>query len=138
VFVGLDVSAASKVMTELQREAVQQGMIVIFTTRQPSIMIRERFNQMMLLSKGRPAFVGATNSVSDHFASIGYPCPLAWTPPEYYLALLCPRVSDKMTIEKLLSHWQESGVSALEADIIESLKSTDDGAEFVGEPQLSI
>jgi hypothetical protein len=103
----LDAAAASKILTEIKRVAVEQRLIVVFTTSQPSTKLYDGFDQLMILTQGRQAFVGDRKLAPSYFGDIGYPCPENDNATEYFLSLVSLDLSNDETIEILLNSWEQ-------------------------------
>ena len=102
---GLDAASASHIMREITRVAEEEHIIVICTIHQPSTKVYNGFDQIMLLSKGREAFVGNANAASAYFDSIGYILPPATNPAEHLLDLVNADFSSSEEVDKMLDKW---------------------------------
>ena len=102
---GLDAASASHIMREITRVAEEEHIIVICTIHQPSTKVYNGFDQVMLLSKGREAFVGNANAASTYFESIGYILPPATNPAEHLLDLVNADFSSSEEVDKMLDTW---------------------------------
>ena len=69
-------------MQEIVRVAKEERLIIICTIHQPSTKVFNGFDQLMILSKGRSAFVGNVEDAVPYFAELGHPCPTAMNPAE--------------------------------------------------------
>ena len=79
---GLDAAAASNIMQEIVRVAKEERLIIICTIHQPSTKVYNSFDQLMILSRGRTAFVGNVDDAVPYFSSIGHECPANMNPAE--------------------------------------------------------
>lgn len=104
---GLDAASAAAIMGEITRVAKEEGIIMLCTIHQPSSKVYNGFDQVMILSKGRLAFVGNASAASDHFDSIGYPLPPATNPAEHFLDLVNADFSSSREVDAMLNKWDE-------------------------------
>lgn len=79
---GLDAAASTNIMQEIVRVAKEERLIIICTIHQPSTRVFNSFDQLMILSRGRAAFVGNMEDAVPYFSDIGYTCPPAMNPAE--------------------------------------------------------
>eukprot|EP01100_Stratorugosa_tubuloviscum_P001014 TRINITY_DN1227_c0_g1_i1.p1 TRINITY_DN1227_c0_g1~~TRINITY_DN1227_c0_g1_i1.p1 ORF type:complete len:632 (+),score=321.26 TRINITY_DN1227_c0_g1_i1:706-2601(+) len=84
---GLDASTALDLIIMLQRVA-QSGRTVITTLHQPSSAMFDKFDQMLILSDGRIAYMGSPNQMVSHFSSLGYVCPENYNAADFALELV--------------------------------------------------
>lgn len=61
----------------------------------------------MIMSRGREAFSGDVQDAIPYFESIGYPCPVATNPAEYFLDLVNSDFSDEAAVTNILDTWEE-------------------------------
>jgi len=61
---------------------------VILTIHQPSTLIWEMLDNIILLSKGRIIYHGPRESMETFFASTGHPTPKDWNPSEHYVTVV--------------------------------------------------
>lgn len=99
---GLDSVTATSVVTLLQ-EAARRGRTVIFTIHQPTADAVAHFDDLMLMAQGKVVFHGPMSHAVEYFRSIGYSCPVDYTPTDYFMVLL----QDKEISEKLIGAWSE-------------------------------
>lgn len=66
----------------------------------------------MIMSRGREAFSGDVKDAIAYFESIGYPCPPATNPAEFFLDLVNSDFSDEAEITRMLDTWEEKRPSA--------------------------
>ena len=99
---GLDAASASHIMREITRVAEEEHIIVICTIHQPSTKVYNGFDQIMLLSKGREAFVGNANAASAYFDSIGHILPPTTNPAEHLLDVVNADFSSSEEVDKML------------------------------------
>ena len=94
-------------MQEIVRVAKEERIIILCTIHQPSTKVYNGFDELMLLSRGRLAFAGDVNNAVPHFESIGYPCPPATNPAEFFLDLVNSDFSDEAAVTNILDTWEE-------------------------------
>lgn len=85
---GLDSSAAFSMVEYIVQVAEKTGVVVIMTIHQPSSMIFNMLQDLLLLEGGRTAFTGDSNHARSYFADLGFPCPEGYNPADYYLELI--------------------------------------------------
>ncbi|XP_054159477.1 protein white-like [Oppia nitens] len=84
---GLDSFMALSVM-EVLRDMAASGRTVICTIHQPSSEVFSVFNQLLLLSNGRVAFLGKSDKAIEFFSSLGLQCPNNYNPSDFYIKQL--------------------------------------------------
>jgi hypothetical protein len=94
-------------MKEIVRVAKDEKLIIICTIHQPSTKVYNGFDQVMILSKGREAFSGDKDDAILYFESIGFKCPLATNPAEFFLDLVSSDFSDETSVQRLLDTYEE-------------------------------
>lgn len=81
---GLDAYNAYNVVECLVSLARTYKRTVIFTIHQPRSNIYALFDKLVLLAKGKMIYSGpAQQAALDHFASIGFTCPLGFNMADY-------------------------------------------------------
>jgi hypothetical protein len=94
-------------MSEIVRVAKEERIIILCTIHQPSTKVYNSFDQVMIMSRGREAFGGEKEDAIPYFESIGYPCPPATNPAEFFLDLVNSDFSDEAVITRMLDTWEE-------------------------------
>ncbi|KAH9524966.1 hypothetical protein Btru_028363, partial [Bulinus truncatus] len=84
---GLDSFMAQSIVATLQNMA-SKGRVVLCTIHQPSSELFAMFDQILLLSEGRTAFMGTQQAAMEFFQRHGYPCPLKYNPSDHYILTL--------------------------------------------------
>jgi len=87
---GLDTITAFRICKAL-RKLADMGKIVICTIHQPTAEAFFLFDKLVLLSKGRLMYQGATKDSVGYFSSIGYKCPEFLNPIEYFMKIIQPQ-----------------------------------------------
>ena len=93
-------------MKTLKHLAIKKNIIIICTIHQPSRVIYDLFDKMLILSQGRVAFCGTHNEAKLHFKSIGYTFPISTNPSEYMLELVNSDFTDKSKVNTILNKWE--------------------------------
>ena len=75
-------------MVLLNRLAKEMGLLVVASVHQPASEIFWSFDQLLLLSEGRTAFMGSAKDSLDHFARLGHPAPTHTNPADHLLKLV--------------------------------------------------
>lgn len=97
-------------MQEIVRVAKEENIIIMCTIHKPSIKVYQGFDQLMIMSRGRTAFAGDVKDAVPYFDSIGFPCPPATNPAEFYLDLVNSDFSDESVVGSILDDWEEKRV----------------------------
>jgi ABC-type multidrug transport system ATPase subunit len=104
---GLDAAAAANIMQEIVRVAKEERIIIVCTIHQPSTKVYNGFDQLMIMSRGREAFAGDVKDIIPYFDSVGYSCPPATNPAEFFLDLVNSDFSDEKAVTSILDTWEE-------------------------------
>jgi ABC-type multidrug transport system ATPase subunit len=102
---GLDAAAASNIMQEIDRVAKDEKLVIVCTIHQPSTKVYNGFDQVMILSRGREAFMGDVGDAAPYFESIGHPMPENTNPAEHFLDLVNSDFSGEEDVTKILDQW---------------------------------
>lgn len=105
---GLDSATAFYVMTELKRIAKTTGMSMIITVHQPSELVFEMADTLLLISGGQTCYFGPANKASEHFTSLGMEPPPRSSEIEWMLDLVNKDFGDHETVDKCIETWQSS------------------------------
>ncbi len=94
---GLDSSAAYMVVKYIAHVAKFTDTIVILTIHQPSKIVFELLEDMILLENGRLGYFGTRVDAQDYFKSLGVNCPHRANPADIYADLVHgnPPLEDK-------------------------------------------
>lgn len=84
---GLDSWSAQQLVGTLQKLA-NHGTAIICTIHQPSSQLFAMFDQVMLLSEGRVAFMGTPIDAVKFFHKNGYDCPAEYNPADFMIGVL--------------------------------------------------
>ncbi|KAF5852669.1 hypothetical protein GGP41_008088 [Bipolaris sorokiniana] len=81
---GLDSTSAFQVIKTLQTLA-RKGRTIIVTIHQPRSEIWDLFDNVILLSRGKPAYAGSAKECLPYFAKLGHEMPPFTNPAEYLI-----------------------------------------------------
>lgn len=81
---GLDSTSAFQVVKTLQNLA-RQGRTIIVTIHQPRSEIWSLFDNVILLTRGSPAYAGSAENCLDYFAKLGHEMPPFTNPAEHLI-----------------------------------------------------
>ena len=86
---GVDSSGAFAIVSYLTQLAIKTDIAVIMTIHQPSEMVFELLEDLLILENGgRVAYFGERNGCQKYFSSIGFSCPDDMNPADLYLDLV--------------------------------------------------
>lgn len=102
---GLDAASATAIMHEITRVARQERLVILCTIHQPSTKVYNDFDQVMILSKGRIAYVGEAHAASMYFDSIGHTLPPNTNPAEHFLDIVNADFSSNDDVDRILDEW---------------------------------
>ena len=105
---GLDAAAAVGVMDCIRELAKSSNLVVICTIHQPSTVVYNSFDQVMLLAGGAVAFRGTADEAVPYFASIGHAMPNHSNPAEFMLNLVNDEFSDPKQVAAVMGHWAKN------------------------------
>ena len=106
---GLDAASAAKTMLFMKQLAKRDNLIIITTIHQPSTAVFNGFDQVMILSQGREAYVGDATKSVEWFASQGHPIPANTNPADHCLDLVNADFTPQEGVKRLLDAWEENG-----------------------------
>lgn len=115
---GLDSNTAETVVDSLLKIA-NKGKIVACTIHQPNSDITSKFDDFILLSRGRLVYAGPWSESVRFFSEAGFECPLYTNPSDFFLKM----TFDEENEERLVSFFQSSVWSAAQQ------KGQEDGEE---------
>ncbi|XP_063236425.1 protein scarlet isoform X2 [Bacillus rossius redtenbacheri] len=84
---GLD-SQSAQTLIRMMHVVAGQGRTVLCTIHQPSSEIFSMFSQLMLVADGRIAFFGDSKSALQFFSRLGFECPPATNPADFFIRTL--------------------------------------------------
>jgi len=112
---GLDATSASQVVKTLQTLA-RKGRTIIVTLHTPRSEIWDMFDNVILLTRGRPAYAGSAKHCLSHFAKLGYDMPPFTNPAEYLIDLVSvdnrsdeAERATKERVDHIVAAWENHG-----------------------------
>ncbi|RZF46585.1 hypothetical protein LSTR_LSTR002917 [Laodelphax striatellus] len=126
---GLDSSSALAVVRALRAMAMERRRTVLISIHQPGSHLVELFHSVLLLSRGRIAFMGSTDEALQFYKLNGYECPSSYNPADFFIKQLLAgsrTASENETdAEKLCSSYLESDrFKQVEAKIESEMKKS--------------
>ena len=85
---GLDSTAAFSIVKYLVQVAKATKVAVLLTIHQPSAMVFNMLDDLLLLADGKTVYNGPIDSSSAYFTSVGHTNPEGINPADYYLDLV--------------------------------------------------
>jgi ABC-type multidrug transport system ATPase subunit len=110
---GLDAASSFHVMKFIKALTKERGICTICTIHQPSSPIYMDFDNVMLLSQGRCAFLGTPERSITYFDEKGYNMPKFSNPAEYLLDCINNDFTDAADVTKILNLWSASEATEL-------------------------
>jgi hypothetical protein len=89
---------------------------VILTIHQPNSRLLELFDHILLLDKGSNTFFGTLQQANNYFNGIGFPCPSATTPTDFFL-----KISDSNFKYTVGTNFKHSFGSSEEASLLHEM-----------------
>lgn len=102
---GLDSATAYHVMSDLKRIAQSTAMAMIVTVHQPSQLIFEMADNLLLLSKGQTVYFGPAHAAVDHFVSLGFSPTPRVSDIEWMLDLVNHDFGQHEAVERCIRAW---------------------------------
>jgi len=102
---GLDAAAAVGVMKAIRDLAVSANVAVVCTIHQPSALIYNSFDCVMVLADGRVSYRGSAESAEAYFASVGHACPEDVTVAEFMLNCVNREFSSPAQVDAINGAW---------------------------------
>lgn len=115
---GLDSATAYKIMGELKRIAKVTGMGMIITVHQPSALVFDMADTLLLISEGNTCYFGGARRAGEHFRSLGFIQPPKTSEIEWMLDLINKDFGDVEKVDKCITKWRTSlAADELEQDL---------------------
>lgn len=105
---GLDSATAFNVMSELKRIAKTTGTSMIITVHQPSELVFEMADTLLLITEGRTCYFGAAHDAVSHFKDLGFSPPPRASDIEWMLDLINKDFGNVDTVDKCIMEWPSS------------------------------
>ena len=77
-------SFTATTVIETLRELAEDGRTIVSTIHQPNSQIFHKFDQLILLAKGRIVYNGPVADATTYFEDLGYPCPEFTNPADFF------------------------------------------------------
>ncbi|KAF2012294.1 ABC transporter-like protein [Aaosphaeria arxii CBS 175.79] len=110
---GLDSTSAFQVVKTLQSLA-RKGRTIIVTIHQPRSEIWSLFDNIVLLTKGSPAYAGSAKDCLPYFAGLGYELPPFVNPAEFIIDIVSvdnrsteAETAAQARVDQIKSAWRE-------------------------------
>ncbi|CAN8065787.1 unnamed protein product [Agarophyton chilense] len=123
---GLDSATAYHVMSQLRRIAKTIGMSMIITVHQPSELVFEMADTLLLISGGSTCYFGPAHNAAGYFSSLGFSKPDNTSDIEWMLDLVNKDFGHLETVEKCIESWPKSQPAA---DLQQELKELEEASE---------
>ncbi|KAF2363214.1 ABC-2 type transporter [Trinorchestia longiramus] len=98
---GLDAHAAHALISRLKSLAVGEGRSVLLSLHQPSSRVFHMLDTVLLLTAGRPAYMGPSRDVAPYLAKLGLPLQPNYNPADYLLEVATDHS------DRLVRHYEE-------------------------------
>lgn len=82
---GLDSATALALIEQLKKLNATHGCTVVCTIHQPQAKIYSLFDNLILMTHGKIAYIGAADKAITHFAKLGYECPPGTNPADFLI-----------------------------------------------------
>jgi len=82
---GLDSYNSQAVMELLNNLAIKRQMTIVASIHQPRSTIFDLFDKLMILQRGKTAFFGDASAAQSYFEKQGYPLPMGFNPPDFFI-----------------------------------------------------
>lgn len=110
---GLDSASASTIMQHLKNLAKNHNMIIVASIHQPSTHVFYSFDKLLLLSRGRTAYIGPADDAMSFFTEI-LPEPVKMmNPADWLLEMINADFTEESKVDAVLGYWQESDLARL-------------------------
>lgn len=122
---GLDSYAAYTLVVAL-KELAAAGVLVVCSVHQPSSEIFDLFEEAIFLHDGQAAYHGPVKQLSEHFASVGYPCKASFNPADHVMFLLQKESTE--SVDAVKQKWADSALQAAITQDIEQARNRSAGS----------
>jgi len=103
---GLDAASAAGITLLLRDIAKQSGAGIVCTIHQPSTTVFNRFDQVMVLTKGRVAYLGVASDLTSYLTYLNISIPLDANTADVMLDLVNADFTDSATVEAMIETWE--------------------------------
>lgn len=131
---GLDSATAFNVMGELKRIAKTTGTALAITVHQPSELVFEMADTLLLVSEGHTCYFGPAHEAAEHFRSLGFVQPPRASEIEWMLDLINKDFGHVERVDKCIAAWPESVPAATLQENLKRLDvpENDEGVKEMG------
>ncbi len=119
---GLDSAAAFSIMASLRRVAKATNTNLIVTIHQPSQLLFELGDNLLLLSGGKQVYFGPIAVVESHFNMLGFDCPKRTSIAEWLLNLVNQDFGSIGVVERCIFGWKGSMAEQALTKILEDMQ----------------
>lgn len=109
---GLDAASAHNVMNELRRVAKMTSMSMILTVHQPSELVFEMADTLLLIADGKTCYFGKASEAVSHFQSLGFERPPRSSDIEWMLDLINRDFGRHDVVDKCIESWPGSSAAS--------------------------
>ena len=106
---GLDSASASSIMKFITQVTKEHNLISLTTIHQPSTAVYNSFDKVMILSKGRVAYMGNSGpEATKYFSGLGHQISNNMNPAEFMVDLVNADFNDEAVVENILTSWSKT------------------------------
>eukprot|EP00301_Raphidiophrys_heterophryoidea_P026642 c9245_g1_i2.p1 GENE.c9245_g1_i2~~c9245_g1_i2.p1 ORF type:complete len:716 (-),score=147.61 c9245_g1_i2:1752-3899(-) len=110
---GLDSSSSEDIIASLKQISARLGWTTVMVIHQPRFSIFELFDQVLFLGVGgRTVFLGSPTSATGYFLRLGFACPLAENPADFFMDVIAGKVERKKPSNSTTSQDDETDADA--------------------------
>lgn len=117
---GLDSATAHNVMLELRRIAKTTSTAMIITVHQPSELVFEMADTLLLISEGNTCYFGDSKEAANHFRMLGFNQPPRSSDIEWMLDIVNRDFGHHENVDRCISAWKHSDAARLLEQKLES------------------
>ncbi|CAG0925160.1 unnamed protein product, partial [Notodromas monacha] len=110
---GSDAFTATLLIELLLTLAKKKRKTIIVSIHQPSSALFFSFSRVMIMARGRVAYLGRPRECNRFFETLGYPCPNHFNPSDYYMSILSTKTHQQASSTDSAS--QQNDVEKVEA-----------------------
>lgn len=105
---GLDSASAFSIMKSIRKYAIATKTPVLCTIHQPSELLFELGDNLLLLSGGKQVYFGPISQLENHFNALGFHCPPRTSLAEWMLDLVNRDFGEDAVVDKCIADWNTS------------------------------
>lgn len=105
---GLDSATAFKIMTELRDIVKTTATSVIMSVHQPSELVFEMADTLLLLTEGRTCYFGVAREAAQYFGTLGFARPSRYSDIEWMLDLINRDFGNHSAVNRCIAEWPKS------------------------------